>query len=214
MFFNLARNDGLFSKMICFGSGAEYHRPGLPARVSEEYFDTRVPADAYGLSKYICAKYIERSERIFNLRLFGVFGKYEAWQVRFISNACARVVHDLPIVIRKNVVFDYLYIEDLARITEWFLKAEPRWKSYNVCMGEPHALTDLASMVVVASRKQSAIHVLEEGDGPEYTADNSRLLDEIGGFEFRDMTGAIAEIYSWYEANPDAIDPSVLQFDG
>src|ERR1039458_3410663 len=47
MFFNLARNDGRFGKMIHFGSGAEYDRTYLPARVREDYFDTRVPADAY-----------------------------------------------------------------------------------------------------------------------------------------------------------------------
>src|SRR6266567_3247929 len=48
MFFNLVRNDGLFGKMIHFGSGAEYHRIGLPGKVKEEYFDTHVPLDAYG----------------------------------------------------------------------------------------------------------------------------------------------------------------------
>ena len=74
MFFNLARNADRFGKMIHFGSGAEYDRTGLPPLVKEEYFDTRVPADAYGFSKYICAKYVERSERIVDLRLFGVFG--------------------------------------------------------------------------------------------------------------------------------------------
>src|SRR5271157_4610023 len=59
MFFNLVRNEGRFGKMIYFGSGAEYDKTGLPARVKEEYFDTRVPTDPYGFSKYICAKYTE-----------------------------------------------------------------------------------------------------------------------------------------------------------
>ncbi len=79
MFFNLARNQSLFGKMLHFGSGAEYGRECLPARVTESYFDTRVPRDAYGFSKYICTKYAERSDNIFVLRLFGVFGRYEAW---------------------------------------------------------------------------------------------------------------------------------------
>jgi hypothetical protein len=78
-----------FGKMIHFGSGAEYDRTQLPPRVREDYFDTRVPRDAYGFSKYICAKYIERSDRMVDLRLFGVFGAYEDYTVRFISNAFA-----------------------------------------------------------------------------------------------------------------------------
>src|ERR1017187_2286296 len=40
MFFNLVRNQGRFGKMIHFGSGAEYDKTGLPARVKEDYFDT------------------------------------------------------------------------------------------------------------------------------------------------------------------------------
>ena len=72
MFFNLVRNQGQFGKMIHFGSGAEYDKTGLPSRVKEDYFDTRVPTDPYGFSKYICAKYIERSERLVELRLFAV----------------------------------------------------------------------------------------------------------------------------------------------
>src|ERR1019366_8035356 len=45
MFFNLVRNEGRFGKMIHFGSGAEYDKTGLPTRVKEDYFDTRVPRD-------------------------------------------------------------------------------------------------------------------------------------------------------------------------
>src|SRR5215469_10136195 len=103
MFFNLVRNDRLFGTMIHLGSGAEYSRARLPAHVREDFFDTSVPTDSYGFSKYICAKYIERSEKVVNLRLFGVFGKYEDYTVRFISNACCRALKGLPIVIRQDV---------------------------------------------------------------------------------------------------------------
>src|SRR5208283_3929650 len=122
MFFNLVRNQSRFGKMIHFGSGAEYDRVQLSARVREDYFDTRVPRDAYGFSKYICAKYIERSDRIVNLRLFLVFGAYEDYTVRFISNACCRVLKGLPIGLRQDTVFDCLYIKDLVKLTMWFIE--------------------------------------------------------------------------------------------
>ena len=64
MFFNLVRNQKRFGKMIHFGSGAEYDRFQLPARVREDYFDTRVPGDACGFSKYICAQHIEHSDGV------------------------------------------------------------------------------------------------------------------------------------------------------
>jgi UDP-glucose 4-epimerase len=213
MFFNLARNDGLFGKMIHFGSGAEYNRVGLPARVREDYFDTSVPTDPYGYSKYICAKYIERSDRIVDLRLLGVFGKYEDYAVRFISNACCRVLKGLPIVIRQDVVFDYLYVNDLAKITDWFINHEPHYKAYNVCSGAGVALTRLAGTIAEVSGRNPELIVTTGGLAPEYTADNALLLNEIDGYTFSKMPACIKELYTWYMGREWDIDRESLRFD-
>jgi UDP-glucose 4-epimerase len=213
MFFNLVRNQESFGKMIHFGSGAEYSRAQLPARVQEDYFDTRVPADAYGFSKYICAKYIERSNRIVDLRLFGVFGPHEDYTVRFISNACCRALKGLPIVLRQDVVFDYLYVNDLASITSWFIENDARHKAYNVCSGSPAPLTELAHIVADVSGSNPTVSVSTGGMGPEYTADNSRLLAEMGNYKFWDMRRAISDLYSWYEQHESMIDAASLRFD-
>src|SRR5208282_2172561 len=215
MFFNLARNlDGKherFSKMIHFGSGAEYDHTQLPARVREDYFDTRVPRDPYGFSKYICAKYIERSDRIVDLRLFGVFGAYEDYTVRFISNACCRALKGLPIVLRQDIVFDYLYIKDLVKLTMWFIENNAHHKAYNVCTGRPVALTELARIVAQVSGRNPNVSVMAEGMGPEYSADNSRMLTEMGGYQFWDLQGSITDLYSWYEHHE--VDVESLRFD-
>ena len=212
MFFNLARNEGRFGKMIHFGSGAEYSRVQLPERVREEYFDTRVPHDAYGFSKYICAKHIEGSRRLINLRLFGVFGPYEDATVRFISNACCRALKGWPIVLRQDVVFDYLYVHDLVKITRWFIENEPRYKTYNVCSGRAMALSEVAEIVARVSKRNPKISVMAEGRGPEYTADNSRMLTETKWCQFSNLEDSIAELYSWYEQN-EAFDVESLRFD-
>ncbi len=212
MFFNLARNEGRFGKMIHFGSGAEYDKTGLPAKVKEEYFDTRVPTDPYGFSKYICAKYIERSERLLELRLFAVFGAYEDYTVRFISNACCRALKGLPIVLRQDIVFDYLYIKDLVKLTMWFIENNARHKAYNVCSGRPVALTELARVIARVSGRNPDVSVLTEGKGPEYSADNSRMLTEMGGYQFWDLEAAIRDLYAWYERH-EGIDVESLRFD-
>ena len=212
MFFNLVRNEGRFGKMIHFGSGAEYDKTGLPARVKEDYFDTRVPTDPYGFSKYICAKHIERSERLVELRLFAVFGRYEDYTVRFISNACCRALKGLPIVLRQDIVFDYLYIKDLVKLTMWFIENNARHKAYNVCSGRPVALTELARMIARVSGRSPNVSVLTEGMGPEYSADNSRMLAEMGEYQFWDLEAAIRDLYAWYERR-DGIDLESLKFD-
>ena len=213
MFFNLARSRSYFGKMLHFGSGAEYCRAGLPARVSESYFDTHVPTDPYGFSKYICTKYALTTDNIFVLRLFGVFGRYEAWEVRFISNACARVVRGLPIVIRQNVRFDYLYVSDLARLVAWFLEHEPAEQAYNVCHGEAFPLLELAGMVAEVSGCNPEISVINPAMGPEYSADNTRLLHEVGNFGFRAMNDCVGELYHWYKAHAESIGVERLRFD-
>ena len=214
MFFNLAHDEDLFGKMIYFGSGAEYDRRDLPPRVSEDYFDTQIPADPYGFSKYICAKYTDHRPKIINLRLFGVFGKYEDYTVRFLSNACARVVCGLPIVIRQNVVFDYLYVQDLAKVTDCFIENTPRERSLNVCTGNGRDLLYLAQIIAEVSRKNPEIKILNSGMGPEYTADNARLLREIPSLQFEPPEQSIASLYDWYEENRNAIDTASLRYDG
>ena len=213
MYFNLARNQRLFGKMLHFGSGAEYSRANLPPRVSENYFDTHVPTDPYGFSKYICTKHAETQENIFVLRLFGVFGKYEAWDVRFISNACARVVKGLPIAIRQNVKFDYLYVSELAELLAWFLEHEPRHKAYNVCRGEAFPLVELAGMVAAASGVDPRIIVRKQEMAAEYSADNARMMAEVSGFHFRAMSDCVRELYEWYKAHANLIDVQQLTFD-
>jgi GDP-L-fucose synthase len=213
MFFNLARSRSYFGKMLHFGSGAEYSRVGLPARVSESYFDTHVPTDPYGFSKYICTQYAATTDNIFVLRLFGVFGKYEAWDVRFISNACARVVRGLPIMIRQNVRFDYLYVSELAELLAWFVEHEPRQKAYNVCRGEAFTLHELAELVAAASGCNPDIIVHNPAMAPEYSADNTRMLNEIGNFRFRTMSDCVGELYDWYKTHADIISVEQLTFD-
>jgi UDP-glucose 4-epimerase len=221
MFFNLVRNRDAFGKMIHFGSGAEYGPRGLlPLKVREEFFDTHVPCDAYGFSKYICGKWIEgpsadRSVRptLVELRLFAVFGPYEDYTVRFISNACCRALKGLPIVVRQDVLFDYMYVKDLAPIVRWFLENDARQGAYNVCSGKPVALTEIAKMVAEVSGKNPEIAVVRAGMGEAYTGDNARLMSEMGAYPFWDLQGAIADLYRWYEEHEAEIDGEALKFD-
>ena len=213
MFFNLARNHDQFAKMLFLSSGAVYDRRHWMPLMREDYFDTHVPADDYGFSKYVCAKSIESLPNVHELRLFAVFGPYEDWQVRFISNACCRTLWDLPVVIRQNVRFDFLDVADLGQMIEWFLEHDPREKHYNVSSGRPVDLTALAGEVIRASGKKLGVIVKRDGLGREYSGDNTRLLREAGGFEFRSLAESIANLYRWYAARRSEIDPELLHFD-
>lgn len=213
MFFNLARCYGEYGKMIYYGSGAEYAPEHWIPKMNEDYFDTYVPKDQDVFSKYLMRKYAEKSENIYNLTLFGVFGKYEDWRIRFISNACCKTVWDLPITIKQNVFLDYLYIGDLIRITEWFIENELGDKCYNVCTGKVYDLLTLAQKVLNVSGKRLDIKVARGGLGREYSGDISKLLSKIGDYTFRNIDDCINELYHWYLERKDSIDRKLLLFD-
>ena len=213
MFFNLACNSHAFGRMLFLSSGAVYDRERLPPLVSEEDFDARVPAGDYGFSKYICAKAIREDGPVYELRLFGVFGPYEDWRVRFLSNACCRAIWDLPVVVRRNVFFDYLDVADLARILECFFTGSLERRQYNVCTGRPVDLKTLAEDVIEASGKALQIVVRQEGLAGEYSGSNRRLMAEIPTFRFRERKESIACLYHWLESRKAEIDPQLLRFD-
>jgi GDP-L-fucose synthase len=213
MFFNLVRNPGLFGKLLFMSSGAVYDRRAPLARVAESCFDCRVPADPYGFSKYLCAHHVSSSANLFELRLFGIFGPYEDWEIRFLSNACCRAVWDLPVLLKKNVRFDYLDVADLAKVTRWFIEGEPRHRAYNVCTGRAVELVALARKVVQSSGKRLDVVVRDPGLGAEYSGDNRRLLEELPGFQFRSLDDSIQALYRWYLGHKFEIDPERLHFD-
>ena len=213
MFFSLVRNQEAFGKLFFLSSGNVYDRRHAVPRIREECFDSHIPADDYGFSKYICARFIAGAQRLFELRLFGVFGPHEDWEIRFLSNACCRAVCDLPIVIRQNVNFDYMDVSDLAIVVDRLMQGEPRHPAYNVCSGRALDLVTLAEKVVKASGKALPIQVEQPGLGPEYSGDNRRLLDEIPGFHFRDVDDSISALYRWFSDHRQEIDPNRLHFD-
>lgn len=210
MFFNLERCRDYYGKMYYFGSGAEYDMQHYVPNMKEEYFGTYIPKDPYGFSKYIMSKTCNESNNIYDLRLFGVYGKYEEYERRFISNAICRALAGKDITIQKNVYFDYLYVQDLADIMKWFIENEPMHKHYNVCRGTKIDLYSLAVMVRKILNIDCNILVAEEGWKPEYTGDNSRLISEMGEYEFTGFEQSIKELCSWYREHWSEIDGGII----
>ncbi|MCM8788185.1 MAG: NAD(P)-dependent oxidoreductase [Candidatus Omnitrophica bacterium] len=199
MFFNIIRCKDHFGKMIFFGSGAEYNRHKWIPQMSENYFDRYVPDDQYGFSKYIMTKYALACDNIINLRLFAVFGKYEDWRYRTISNYCCKALLNLPIIIPQNKRFDFLYVDDLVKIVKWFINNNCHRKVYNVCSGQVFDFKTIAERVLEISGKNLGI-IVEQESSLEYSGDNSLLLDEIGDFQFTPLDIAIRSLYEWYQS--------------
>ena len=200
MYYNLERCSGLFGRMLCVGSAAEYDMRHYVPRMAEGYFGRHIPTDIYGFSKYVIAKDIEsRHRNIYNLRVFGIYGRYEDHKRRFISNNICRALCGMSLSINKNMYFDYLYVDDFARILELFLRKNAANKTYNICTGQQVDLLTLAEMIRTVHGQGTAVVVKEDGMKPEYSGDNGLFLREFGGFDFTPPGKAIEALYRWYK---------------
>ncbi len=213
MFFNLERHKDEYQKMLVLGSGAIYDMRHYRPKVKEVEWTNHIPADEHGYCKYVCEKVIEHSSNIFDLRIFGIFGKYEDYAIRFISNAICKTLFDLPITIKQNRKFDYLYVNDLMPILDWFIDNNPQKKSYNITPDCAISLYDLAIMVRDISNSDVPILIKNEGLGLEYSGDNTLLKNEYTTICFTPIRTAIQELYSWYRENKQLIQKDLLLTD-
>jgi len=212
MYFNIERCSKHFGKMIVVGSGAEYGLKPGSSNLKESDFGKNMPTDIYGFSKYVIGKDVEAKHRnIYNLRVFGIYGKYEDYKHRFISNNICRVLAGLNISMKRNAVFDYLYVNDFSRILEMFIQKDPAQRSYNVCAGEGLELLTLAKLIQDIDGRGIPIDIKEEGIGRVYTGDNTLFLKEFGDFDFTPPREAVSELYKWYKDDSGIVlDPAIL----
>ena len=206
IFHNFAKNKDHYGRMFYTGSGAEFDKRNDIHLAREEEVGKTIPVSQYGLMKYTVNEIIEHTDNIYNIRIWGLYGKYEYYPTKFISNICCKTIKGLPISIRQNVYFDYLWIEDFLRMVDAFLEADLKYHSYNMCTGEPIDLVSLAHIVQEVSGKDTGLYVCREGLAKEYTASNERLLEQLGGFSYTPVKEAVGKLYDWYVQNEDIID--------
>jgi len=211
IFFNLLRNKHAYIKFIYLGSGTQYGKQQSIRGVQETDLGMRIPEDEFGLYKYIAARYIEDSAfPLLNLTLFGIFGTYEPYQFRFISNAVCRSILGMPITLSQNARFDYVWVEDFVRILDHFITAKSKYRTYNIGTGSPIDLLSIAKMVKNVTRNPHDIQVAKKGFKQEYTCDNSRLRQEIPGFRFMPMDRSIRLLHSYYTKHKSALHADSL----
>lgn len=213
MFFNLLSNQDKYNKLITLGSGAEYDKLKEIKDISESEFGNKTPHDEYGFSKYLISKTIQSSEKMYCLRLFGVFGRYEDYEYKFISNAILKNLLHLPINIRQNVNFSWLYIQDFLRILEYFIEHDAKHAIYNLTPPNTTDLVTISEIINSTSDYKSDIQIVNGGLNLEYSGNNTQLLKEYPQITFTPMKTAIAELMEYYRSIIKEIDPSVIKKD-
>ena len=214
MFYNLAESRNQYRRLINLGSGAEYNKYCNLYNVKETEFGQSLPPDEYGFSKYVISKHIEKTNNMYTLRLFGIYGKYEDYEYRFISNAIVKNLLHLPITIRQNAIFSWLYVDDFTKIMDYFLTRTPHYSSYNITPSVPHDLISIAQTINSLSEYKSKIVIENVGKNFNYTGDNARLKEFIGKpLPETTLDISITNLRDYYSEILQTIDKKEIQKD-
>ncbi len=213
IFYNIIQAKQYYKRLIVLGSGAEYDKCLPLKQISEIFFGTSIPADEYGLYKYVCARYAEQVDYITHLRLFAVFGKYEDYRIRFISNAICKALLDLPITIKQNVVFDYVYVDDVVSLLDLIIANPTSEKIINVGSGMPVDLKTIAEKILTILDKKLPIVVGKSGLGNEYSADIGLLKKTYPNAKVTSLDVALQSLIDYYRPIAETLDTEAFLAD-
>lgn len=213
MFFNLRRQADSFEKFLFLGSGSVYDMRRYRPKMKEERAWEVLPADELGLYKHAVSRVIENTAHMTDLRVFGIFGPHEDYAIRFISNAICKTLFDLPITLKQNRKFDYIWVSDFLRILDLFLERDAPQRAYNITPDTSVELLELAKLVNKISGKNLPIVVKEPGLGPEYSGNNARFKQTFPDFRFTPLDEAVRTLYAWYAARKENLNKALLLTD-
>ena len=213
MTFNLLKYQASWGKFINMGSGAIYDMEHYEPKVKEEYFGTHIPKDEHGYNKYIFGLLFPHYKNVVDFRIFSIFGKYEDYAIRFISNVICKTLFDLPIAIKQNRKFDFLFVDDLMPIIDYFITHDARFSEYNITPENSIELLEVAKTIRTISGKNNDIIIAKEGMNLEYSGDNSRLKSEMQKVTFTPMGKSTEILYHWYQQNKSKLDINKLLVD-
>lgn len=182
MFFNLLRNKNKFTRFINLSTGAERDR------FTDNIIESDYPTDPYGMSKSIISKYCRDLNNFYNIRIFNVFGSQEL-PTRFIKNNIENYLHDRDIIIHKDRLMDFFFIDDLVSLLAFYI-TEPvanLQKEIDCSYKQKYTLLDIAKKINNLSNKTVNINLLSLDLDRPYIGDSSTLENtslELFGLDY------------------------------
>jgi len=201
MFFSICQSIDLIDKFINFGSGAEFGKTRDLKKITEKEIGKYLPKDDYGLAKLICTLSTKNNKKIVHLRPFGIFGKYEDYRFKFISNTIVKNLMGLPIKIKQNVLFDYLYIDDLFPVVEFFIKNTDKYGDFNITPNNSIDLKEIAEIINSFGKNKSEIILDNLGNNYQYTGSNKKIKKLLPEIKFKAYKKSIGYLYEYYLLN-------------
>lgn len=210
MFMAIYKNMDLLDRFINFGSGAEYGKTRDLHKVKETEIGKHIPKDNYGLGKLICTQLSQDNKKVVHIRPFGIYGEYEDYRIKFITNSIVKNILHMPIIIKQDVLFDYLYVSDLIPIMKYILKNARIHGHFNVTPTRSIYLTELAKTINEISEFKSKIIVKHRNLNFAYTGSNALLRNTYPGMKITSCRDGIKKLHAYYMRNIDLLDKHAI----
>ena len=191
---NILLNKKASARVILFGSGAMYDKSRALHKIKEAQIGEVVPNDLYGKSKLLISEKVKNRQDVLMLNIFACYG-YGEKENRFPSYAINQVLRGEAIEINQNVVFDYLFVEDMEKIVEHFVSHFPTDKVINITPTNSISLLEIAKIVNSFGKKKVDIRIKNEVLNNEYTGDNTLLLKNYPKLQFTDIKDGLKKLY-------------------
>ncbi|WP_413854000.1 NAD-dependent epimerase/dehydratase family protein [Candidatus Ruminimicrobium bovinum] len=187
------------TRVILFGSGAMYDKSRNLHKVKEDEIGNFVPEDLYGKSKMLIAEKIKNRKDVLMLNIFACYG-YGEKESRFPTYTIKRVIENKTIEINQNVIFDYLWVEDMEKIVHHFIEYKPKNNIINITPTKSISILEIAKIVNGFENNKVDIIIKNKVMNNEYTGDNSILLSEIPNIKFTDVKQGLKNLYNYYSS--------------
>lgn len=116
--------------------------------------------------------------------------------VRYINSGQKNEIRN-PIIINQNVVFDYLFVEDMERIIEYFIQHKPNDNIINITPTQSSSLLEIANIVKTFSNKEIKVEIKNPVMNNEYTGDNSLLLRNYPECKFTKLENGLKKLFNY-----------------
>lgn len=166
MFDNLLDAQTHYSKMITFGSGAEFSNQKTP----------------YGLSKKIINMICNTNNKLYNLRLYGLFDYYEHDR-RFIKSNIIRYLNNQNLIIHQNKYMDFIYFPDFVQIVKQYLDSDNLPRIFNCVYEKKFTLIEIAELINSLDNHTSYIEVKSSINDEDYIGTYYNIGIEFDGLE-------------------------------
>ena len=188
MYLSLEKVSSLVSKIIMVGSGCEYSHQRYRPLMEEDYYDPAEPpinSDAYHNSKFMIARLHSQSHcrNIYNFRVFGLYGLYEDYSRRLITNNIYNYLSNGSMTFNKDISFDYLFVDDLINTIIFFLRTSitPQHQTYNVCSGVSEKFSVILGEVIdsLGGSRSDITCADTSNSNYSYSGSNKRFQNEF-----------------------------------